>query len=227
MARISLQAPPVQTFELVDEVFMGGPPGDDDQSGRRATVGRPVPEKVGPQDLRDDKEALAFLEGSDFDFYKMYLTCSLGAGPRDEIEEATVRINFAAEHDDAVAWSLSPLRLVQRVQLDTLSLGADITLGPMLKIRGDWAPVTEQERCYVYALGEGEPDPEWRYRRTPNERLLGVHKMTMIIQIPRNRDAEGTLEITARLRHQGIWKQTMVPLPTDFAHFQVGSRSVG
>lgn len=223
MARIDLQTPAMETFDLVEEEVMGGPPSDGDQRDRRATVGRPVVEQIGPELLRDDPELLAFLGRSGHDFYLTGFACSLGVGPRDELEEATVRIDLDGEQGEAVAWSLSPLRLVQRVSRDNVSLGGEITLGPMLKIHGDWAPVAEQEHCYVYALGEGEPDPEWRYRRTANERLLGIHDMRMVVQAPRGECVDGIVQITARVRHRGALVQTVVPLPQDFAQFRLGA----
>jgi hypothetical protein len=222
VARIRLQTSVPETFDLVDEEFMGGPPSDGDHRDRRATVGRPVVQRISPELLDDDPEAQAFLGRSGADFYLTALTCSLGVGLREELEEATVRIDLVAAQGEAVAWSLAPLRLVQRVARDKVSFGAEIALGPMLSIRGDWAPVTEQDSCYVYALGEGEPDPEWRYRRTVNEKLLGIHDMTMVVQAPPGAGVDGIVQITARVRRRGALVQTVAKMPEDFARFQLG-----
>jgi hypothetical protein len=227
VVQIRLEPTRLENFDLVEEEFLGGPPSDGLERGRRATVARPVVELIGPELVRADAELLRFLERSSAEFYLAHFRCSLGVGPRDELEEATVRVDLGSEEGEAVAWSLSPLRLVQRVPRDHVSLGAEISLGPMFKIRGDWAPLTEREECYVYALGEGESDPEWRYRRTAHEQLLGVHDMTMVVQVPPNRGVHGTVQITARVRHRGILVQTVVPLPQDFARFQLHGRTAG
>lgn len=225
MSTIRFDPPEIQDFDLAAETFLGGPPTEDGDPQRRASVGKPQVRPIRHDEVSDDPELLSFLDHSGSDYYLVRLTCSIGVSPDDVLDGATVGVDLRAGNGEPIAWSLSPLRLTQRVRHPKLTLGMDINLGPMLTIRGDWARADEEEQCYVYALGEREPDPEWRYRRTADDKLDGVHDMALVVQARRGAEVDGTVRISARITHRRFLIHSKVSLATEYAEFRLSPRS--
>lgn len=58
----------------------------------------------------------------------------------------------------------------------------------------------ELEQPYVYAAGQGESDPEWRYERTATMELLGSHEMALVAEARRNVPAFAEISASATVR---------------------------
>lgn len=224
MATIHFPPPEFLDVPLEPEVFLGGAPQTTDRA-RRASVGKPQVRCIGSADVSDDPELVAFVQQKTSTFYLVLLTCGFAAGQHDTIDAATVRVELESDGEDAIAWSLSPLKLAHKVPAAKIGAGVDIKFGPMLSIHGNWAaPEVEHERCFVYAVGELEPDPEWRYQRTESESLNGSHNMALVIEVPPGTSANGTVDIEARLTHRNALIRTRVNLPADRATFELAAR---
>ena len=66
------------------------------------------------------------------------------------------------------------------------------------------------------AAGEREPDPEWRFRRTPKVALEGVHDLWLVAQVERGREAVVAYGVNATVRRPkfGIsYTRLDVPVP--------------
>jgi hypothetical protein len=113
------------------------------------------------------------------------------------------------------------MRLVHQVAAANLDAGVAITLGPFLKIHGDWAAPDALDKCFVYAVGEREPDPEWRYRRTATESLNGLQRMAMVVEVAPHTAARGSVTVEARLTHRNAIFRTTVKMPADIASFEL------
>jgi hypothetical protein len=219
MATVRFPPPELLELPLEPEVFLGGAPQPSDPN-RRASVGRPQVRRIDTTEVSDDPELVAFVAQKASTFYLVRLTCGFAAGQQDRIDSATVRVELESDGDEAIAWSLSPLKLAHKVPAAKIDAGVGITFGPMLSIHGNWAaPEVEHEKCFVYAVGELEPDPEWRYERTESENLNGSHIMAMVIEVAPGTNAHGTVAIEARLTHRNALIRTKVTLPPDRATF--------
>lgn len=221
MATIHFPPPELVDMPLEPEVFLGGGPQVPDRD-RRASVGKPQVRYIDSTEVSDDPELVAFVRQKTSTFYLVLLTCGFAAGQHDTIDAATVRVELESNGDDAIAWSLSPLKLAHKVPAAKVDAGVDIKFGPMLSIHGNWAaPEVEHERCFLYAVGELEPDPEWRFARTESETLNGSHNMAMVIEVAPGTKASGTVGIEARLTHRNALIRTKVRLPPDRAAFEL------
>jgi hypothetical protein len=210
--------------ETLPEVVLGGPPTGGEESGlHRATVGVPTVIPLDGAELGKHSDLFAFAQASGFDFYLVLLSCSLGVAPNETIRSARVSVDLAAGPEpsdaDPTAWSMAPLRLVEKKPKPNISAGVEVSFSPMLKIKGDWASPEQEDLCYVHALGEGEPDPEWRYRGTTRDRLLGSHNMTMVVRATRGREASGSIRIDAEIGRPGLFRQRAAQLPEHVRQF--------
>jgi hypothetical protein len=220
MATMHFPPPDLVDLSLEPEVFLGGAPLTAD-SRRRASVGRPAVRQIGVTEVSDDPALVAFVQQSTSRFFLVSLVCGFAAGEHDRIDSATVGVDLESDGDEAIAWSLSPVRLMHRVPGIDIGAGADITFGPFLSIHGDWATPEEREKCFVYAVGEREPDPEWRYRRTALESLNGLQQMAMVVEVPPHTVARGSVRVEARLTHRNVLIRTRVTMPADVATFEL------
>jgi hypothetical protein len=219
---IQLSAPELIDLPLEPEVFLGGGPQSAD-SHRRASVGRPEVRQIGVSEVSDDPDLVAFVEQSTSTFFLVSLVCGFAAGEHDRIESARVGVDLESEGDEAIAWSLSPVRLVHPVKPVSLQAGVAVKLGPFLSIHGDWAAPDEVDKCFVYAVGEREPDPEWRYKRTASESLNGLQHMAMVVEAAPQTVARGSISVEARLTHRNALIRTKVTMPPDVESFELAA----
>lgn len=230
MLTIVVPEPVMLEVETLPELVLGGPPATDDDSGlHRATVGVPTVIPLDGSELGKHSDVFAYAQSSGFDFYLVLLCCSLGVGPEETIRSAHVSVDLAAGPEpsdlDPTAWSLAPLRLVERRPKQNISAGIEVSFSPMLKITGDWAPPEQVDSCYVHALGEDEPDPEWRYRGTTPDRLLGIHEMTMVVRVARGQQASGSIRISAEVGRPGLFRERTAQMPEHFRKFNLARQA--
>jgi hypothetical protein len=193
MITMTFEQPELEPVPLVPEQTMGGVDRyagpDEYETDVRASIGKPLDRSISEVDVVGDPELADFLSAHPAEkFHLVRLVCSFSDGEEDVLERATFGVRLenmtessAPAHPPPIAWSLAPLRLITKLR-HSGSAGGGVNLGPMLSLTGQWATEAEVSRCYVYALGEGEEDPEWRYVRTATVYLDGVHPMTMVIQ---------------------------------------------
>jgi hypothetical protein len=62
------------------------------------------------------------------------------------------------------------------------------------------AQLVEVQRPYVYAAGQGESDPEWRYERTETMDLVGSHELALIVEAHRSVPAFAEISVSATVR---------------------------
>jgi hypothetical protein len=160
--------------------------------------------------MRGNDDALAdFVDQADADFYHCRITCSLAGGENVRIERVTLRFSLEGEGDaddkptPAAIWSMAPLQLVKRSP-QPLGVSVGVNFGPFLKLAGTWAEDMDRERCYVFALGEGESKAEWRYTRQPDVPLDGPHRMDAVIRLPRQGSNQARLALTGTGRRRKL-----------------------
>ena len=123
------------------------------------------------------------------------------------IERVTFRLTLDGDGDvddqpaPAAVWSMAPQQLIKRSP-QPLGVSVGVSFGPFLKIAGSWAEDTDRERCYVFALGEGESRAEWRYTRQPEVPLDGPHRMDAVIRLPRQGSNQAKLALTGTGRRK-------------------------
>lgn len=226
MLKIVVPEPEMVEVETQPEVVLGGPPAtNSDPARHRATVGIPTVIPLDAAELGRHSDVFAYAQASGFDFYLVLLCCSLGVGPGETIRSAHVSVDLAAGPEpsdlDPTAWSLAPLRLVEKRPKHNISAGVEVSFSPMLKINGDWAPPEQVDSCYVHALGEDEPDPEWRYRSTTPDRLLGIHEMTMVVRAIHGQQSSGSIRIGAEVGRPGLFRERLAEMPEHVRKFNL------
>ena len=141
------------------ETTLGGAgPNSDSESerfARRASVGVPVVRPLTPDAVTMDESERNFIAESGARFYLVELACSIYPEGDEKLDMATLAVVL---DEGGVAWSLAPLRISTVRGSSGFEFGAEISLGPALKLEGHWAPPADQELCWVYALGERECD---------------------------------------------------------------------
>lgn len=113
----------------------------------------------------------------------------------------SVLMQNRGEEDEQVpvAFALEPQRLVSgayttrsgvtfgaRAGTSTVGLSAEASQSEEMEIR----------QPFVVAAGEGESDPEWRYRRTKTMELDGAHEMAMLVKLDPDIEAEAFISLS-------------------------------
>lgn len=142
-----------------------------------------------------------FVASSTAAYFLVKLAASLAGGKGEQLAEARFGVELA---EPTLAWALAPLRLSSERGDSGFSVNGEINLIPGLKIGGSRAPPDDREVCWVYALGEQEPDPEWRLRRVANHVIDGPQQFAMVVQVSAGDSTSGSVRLTARFERDGF-----------------------
>lgn len=107
---------------------------------------------------------------------------------RDERDER-VPVAFALEPQQLVSGAYttrSGVTFGARAGTSTTGLSAEASQSVEMEIR----------QPFVTAAGEGESDPEWRYRRTKTKELEGAHEMAMLVELDPEIEAEAFISLS-------------------------------
>jgi hypothetical protein len=199
----------------------------------RVSVGRSDVLPVAPADVLDDEKLAARLSGLADRIVLIRITFRMSLRPGEGERFTRAFFSVVLEAPDQppeaqpVARLLAPSRLAQgRIAVHkgiTVGLSAG-AWGAGLKAEGASSSDTDLERCYVVAAGEGESDPEWRYRETETMKdLEGSYEMGLVAEARRGPAAEARLSanatVAAKRSHTNVaWAPddhvARIPLPT-------------
>ena len=104
-------------------------------------------------------------------------------------EDERVPVAFALEPQQLVSGAYTTRRSVTfgaRAGTSTVGLSADASRSTEMEI----------QQPFVVAAGEGESDPEWRYRTTKTLELEGAHEMAMLVELDPDTAAEAIISLS-------------------------------
>lgn len=172
---------------------------------RRVSVGQSRAAPLRPEEFYD-KAAAEFLrqEAVSSDFWLLSLTISFYPDPDEPIDSAAVGLLLT--HDSygaaspAVALSIWPARLSSPSdQSNSLSVTAKLGF---VETQASRTTTRKHDNPFLLGLGEGQSDPEWRFRRSPDYEIEGIYHLSSIIRAPRDVRVVGAVTIAASIRRR-------------------------
>jgi hypothetical protein len=147
-----------------------------------------------------DTETAAFIRGDDSSAYYL-VRLVLSFYPSDKAPIIAADIGLLLSHEGPAtteaptAWSMTPSE-VRTTLPESTSVKITANLGfPKGEIR---SPVTSVEEPFLLALGEGQSNPEWRFRATSaHEEIVGTHRLSVIVRAPGDFRCRGAVVIAA------------------------------
>ena len=138
----------------------------------------------------------------DSQFLRVSMRVSLRPAPEEEFERVVFAVLLQPRDHAAsprpIARALAPSRLSSGVYTVQSGLTLGIRAGaPGVQVS---AETSESRRVeirppYVVSAGDGESDPEWRYRKTETVDLEGSYEMSMVVQVRRDMPAEAFISL--------------------------------
>lgn len=174
----------------------------------RLTVGRSDALCVEPGEVIADPTVASYLRerSEDLVLIRLALRMSFRPSGEERFDRALFVVTLRAVDDDAdepFARVLVPDRLESGPATSSKGLTFGLhggVLGASVDAQRSSSKTVEVQQPYVYAAGQGESDPEWRYERTETMDLLGSHEMAMIVEAHRNVPAFAEISVSATVR---------------------------
>jgi hypothetical protein len=156
----------------------------------RIALGGPVAVAVTPDYVADDPGLRAFVAGEAAHavYYLVHLSVSFAAEPASpRLDSAALDLTLSGPADapQPVAWSMSPLRVSDPVQLERrFSLGPELKLADVSVKLGELDRTVSRQRedIFLQAQGELRADPRWEFQHTPAARLYGSFRLIMVVR---------------------------------------------
>jgi hypothetical protein len=174
----------------------------------RLTVGRSDALCVEPEEVIVDPAVASYLHEREEELVLVRLALRMSFRPShgERFDRALFVVTLRAVDDDAdepFARVLVPDRLESSPSTSSKGLTLGLhggVLGAGVDAQRSSSRTVEVQRPYVYAAGQGESDPEWRYERTETMDLVGSHEMAMIVEARRNVSAFAEISVSATVR---------------------------
>jgi hypothetical protein len=205
MQSFEIPVPELEPVVLEARAELNGRLDRSSQRTRRVSVGEPQAMQLSP-DLLSDAIAAEFLrqQAGSADFWLLTLAISFYPDPGDPIDSAAVGLLLTHDGPDgsppAIAWSIWPTKLLAPgSQSSTLTVGAQLGF---LQPQISRTTTRDHGDPFLLGLGEGQSDPEWRFRRSPDCEIEGIHRLAAIIRAPRETHVTGAITIAASIRHR-------------------------
>jgi hypothetical protein len=172
---------------------------------RRVSIGEPQAMQLSP-DVLSDGIAAEFLrqQAGTADFWLLTLAISFYPDSAEPIDSAAVGLLLSHDGPDvsppAIAWSLWPTKLLAPGnQSNTITVSAQLGF-----IQPQISRTTTRDHGdpFLLGLGEGQSDPEWRFRRSSDCEIEGIHRLAAIIRAPRGAHVTGAVTIAASIRYR-------------------------
>lgn len=171
-------------------------------SARRVSLGEPRARLLSPDEMSDtDTADFLTAEATFADFWLINLTINFYPEPDEPIDSAVIGLQLRhdgpADAKPAIAWSVWPTKLSAPMsQSSTLAVTAKLGL---FEPNASRTTTQAQDKTYLLALGEGQSDPEWRFRRLPGHEIEGIQQLATIIRAPRGSQVTGEITIAASI----------------------------
>lgn len=129
------------------------------------------------------------------------LTVNFYPEPDEPIDSAAVGLtlshNGPSDAKPAIAWSVWPVKL--SVPMSTTSTVAVTAKLGLLEPNASRTTKQDRDKPFLLGLGEGQSDPEWRFRRSPGHEIEGIQQLAAIIRGPRGAQVTGEITIAASI----------------------------
>jgi hypothetical protein len=167
---------------------------------RRVSVGEPHAMQLFPNDLSDGTAA-EFLrqQAQSADFWLLNMAISFYPDRGEPIDSAAIGLLLTHDGPDssppAIAWSIWPTELLApSSQTNTVTVTAKLGF-----IQPQIQQTTTRDRggSFLLGLGEGQSDPEWRFRRSSGHEVEGIQRLAAIIRAPRGAQVTAAVTIAA------------------------------
>lgn len=175
---------------------------------RRISVGEPHVIPLRPEDISDETTAKFLRREADaasFVFWLLSLSISFYPEPEDPINSAA--IGLLLTHDGPygspppIAWSIWPTKLSAPSSQNSTSLTVTAKLG-LLEPQASHTITSTPDTPFLLGLGEGQSDPEWRFRRSRGREIEGIHRLAAIIRAPGDVQVTGAVTIAASIHRR-------------------------
>jgi hypothetical protein len=173
----------------------------------RLSLSRPLVRHLTPDLVGGDAALVGFLEEMQRDFFLLTLICTFrpGIGQRRSpfIDAAVgVRLTSPTNHEQPVAWSLSPKLATSPVRRNwKFTFGAKLVIAePALEISSEQAARDH----HIIGFGEQQSDPEWRLRNTSQHALIGDTQLSVIVKSEIGVPVQADIIVAATVRNQRL-----------------------
>lgn len=178
------------------------------------SLGQPVSVPVTLESVADDAELRQFLTAhrAEFKFYLVHLACTFRPAAGEKFANAWLEVKLAREDSTPeplpIAWSMEPHRLEKAVEFSrTVKLGASLKLAGL--VTGPEASVEEQKKwtdaeIFLEALNELQSDPVWEFTMTKSTEIRGLHRLAMVVRVPREAPAQGHVSLSASVQRKRL-----------------------
>ncbi len=173
----------------------------------RITLGGPYAVPVTPDYVADDPDLRTFVktEAAHRVYHVVHMSVSFAAEPaRPRLYRTAIELRLSGATTPApVAWSMSPLRVTDSVQVER-----SFRLGPELKLHDADMSVGEVEQkaswqrteVFLQAQRVLQSDPAWEFTRTKTMSLYGSYRLIMVVRAGRDETTSigGTVRAATR-----------------------------
>lgn len=176
----------------------------------RVSVGRSDVVPVTPDDVVADPQLAAYLTSmTSRSLVRLTLRMSLRPSVGERFTRAMFAVRMSAETGPPEAQPIARLLAPERLTAGRITEQNGVTLALKAGVPGTGdanvgvssQTTSELQRYYVYSLGDGEPDPEWRYQTTESMPALeGAFTMGLVADVATAFEAVAQLDVTATVR---------------------------
>jgi hypothetical protein len=175
--------------------------------GGRITLGGPYAVAVTADYVADDRDLRAFVENEAAHrvYHIVHMSVSFAGEPaRPRLHRAAIEIRLSGTAaPEPVAWSMSPLRVTDSVQVER-----SFRLGPELKLHDvevSGAEVEQKEswqrtQVFLQAQRVLRSDPAWEFTRTKTMSMYGSYRLIMVVRAARDEVTSFSGTVTAATR---------------------------
>ena len=185
----------------------------------RVSVGRSDVLPVTVDDVVADPQLAAHLKNTTSrSLVRITLRMSLRPADGERFTRALFTVRLFAESAPLEAQPIARLLVPERLTAGRITAQDGISLALKGGVPGtadanvnvSSQTTSELKRYYVYSLGDGEPDPAWRYQTTESMPALeGAFTMGLVAEVATAFRAEAQLDVTATVRR--LLRSTDIP----------------
>jgi hypothetical protein len=183
----------------------------------RMAIGGPVWRRLIPE-ASSVADPHGLLENSEPSlFYLVHLTATFMPALEEPFKAAEIALTLTTENaqgDEAIAWSLAPDALIDKVTTSReVRLGTSLQivgLGPFLPSgHSEWTRSASIDRRQAFLLAGNElrTDPYWRLRETDVTKIEGMVRLLMVVRGPKDLPVKGTIRASTWIERKryGLW----------------------
>lgn len=148
------------------------------------------------------------LLSSRYVFPYLRFAVSIRPGDNYDVRFVALDVNLESPHNEAICWSMQPLRVDQEIKARTESkLSSKLKL-EVAEIGGEESEIGEYViyQPTVEAFNLNQEDPAWELRSVEGRKLSGIQLLHMVVRLPKESTATARVSLRADISRRGfLW----------------------